>query len=80
MADKDFNEEMARAIIDGMNVMFDTMAENVAKKMAQDIIQMVEEELTCEPAKERKELIYLKIAEHLQNHVEKMSGEVKVEE
>lgn len=79
MADKDFNEEMARAIMDGLNNMFDTMAENVAKKIAQDIIQMVDEELTTEPARERKELIYLKIAEQLQNHVEEMSGEVKVE-
>lgn len=79
MDDKDFNKEMVQAVMDGINNMFDAMAENVANKMAQDIIQMVEEELTCEPAKGRKELIYLKIAEALQNHVEKMSGEVKVE-
>ena len=79
MDNKDFNKDMEQAIFDGINNMFDIMAENVAKKIALDIIQMVDEELTTEPASERKELIYLKIAEHLQNHVEKMSGEVKVE-
>lgn len=75
----EFGDEMLRAMMDGINNMFDAMAENVARKLAQDIIKMLEEELTSEPAKQRKELIYLKIAEHLQNHVEKMSGEVKVE-
>lgn len=75
----EFGDEMIRAMMDGINNMFDAMAENVARKLAEDMIKMVEEELTSEPAKQRKELIYLKIAEHLQNHVEKMSGEVKVE-
>jgi RNA 3'-terminal phosphate cyclase len=70
---------MSRILEEGINNLFDAMAENVAKKIAKSIVEMVEEGLTDDVAKGRKTLIYMKIAEYLEKHVEKMSGEVKVE-
>ena len=79
MADNEFENDMARVLEEGINNLFDAMAENIAKRIAKNIVEMVEEGLTDEVAKGRKTLIYMKIAEYLEKHVEKMSGEVKVE-
>lgn len=79
MSNNEFENDMARVLEEGINNLFDAMAENVAKRLAKNIIEMVEEGLTDEVAKGRKPLIYMKIAEYLEKHVEKMSGEVKVE-
>lgn len=79
MNNNEFENDMARILEEGINNLFDAMAENVAKKIAKSIVEMVEEGLTDDVAKGRKPLIYMKIAEYLEKHVEKMSGEVKVE-
>lgn len=79
MADKEFENDMSRILEEGINNLFDAMAENVAKKIAKSIVEMVEKGLTDDVAKGRETLIYMKIAEYLEKHVEKMSGEVKVE-
>ena len=79
MSDNEFENDMSRILEEGINNLFDAMAENVAKKIAKSIVEMVEEGLTDDVAKGRKTLIYMKIAEYLEKHVEKMSGEVKVE-
>jgi RNA 3'-terminal phosphate cyclase len=79
MDNNEFENDMSRILEEGINNLFDAMAENVAKKIAKSIVEMVEEGLTDDVAKGRKTLIYMKIAEYLEKHVEKMSGEVKVE-
>ena len=79
MDNNEFENDMYRILEEGINNLFDAMAENVAKRIAKNIVEMVEEELTDEVAKGRKPLIYMKISEYLEKHVEKMSGEVKVE-
>jgi hypothetical protein len=79
MDNNEFENDMSRILEEGINNLFDAMAENVAMKIAKSIVEMVEEGLTDDVAKGRKTLIYMKIAEYLEKHVEKMSGEVKVE-
>lgn len=80
MDNNDYENNFEQVLRDGVNNMLDAMAENVAKKIAHDIIDMVEEELKTPAIVARKPLIYMKIVECLEKHVEKMSGEVKVEE
>lgn len=79
MDNNEFENDMSRILEEGINNLFDAMAENVAKKIAKSIVEMVEEGLTDDVARGRKTIIYMKIAEYLEKHVENMSGEVKVE-
>ena len=79
MADNDFEREMANIFLDNIEKLMDLMAEQVAKKIAHDVIEVTEDAVDEAHLVQRKPLIYLKIAEELQRHVDKMSGEVKVE-
>ncbi len=76
MADNEFGKEMANVI---MNTLMDVMAEQVAKKVAHDLIDITESKIDDIRLIERKPLIYLTIINEIQRHVDKMSGEVKVE-
>lgn len=80
MSDNEFENDMSRVLEEGINNLLDAMAENIAKRIGKNIVEMVDEELTDEFTKVRKPLIYMKISEYLEKHVENMSGEVKVEE
>lgn len=76
MANNEFEKIMAEAI---MNCLMDAMAEQVAKKVAHDLIDITESTIDEAHLLERKSLIYLTIINELQKQVDKMSGEVKVE-
>ena len=80
MADNDFEREMANIFLDNIENLMDVMAEQVAKKIAHDIIEVTESAVDEVHLVQRKPLIYLKIAEELRFYAENMSGEVKVEE
>lgn len=79
MADNEFERELSNIFLDNIEKLMDVMAEQVAKKIAHDIIEVTEDAVDETHLVQRKPLIYLKIAEELQRHVDKMSGEVKVE-
>lgn len=80
MADDNFEKKMEQTMIDGLEDIFDRMAEQVAKELAKGIVEEIEENLTHPFTIARKPFIFLKIAEELQKYVEKASGEVKVSE
>lgn len=79
MNDDEFARELSRLTLDALNSLMDSIAEMTAKNLAKEVINSIEEELSDPQLVERKPLIYLKIIEHLQKHVDEMSGEVKVE-
>lgn len=76
MDDNEIGKAMANVI---MNTLMDVMAEQVAKKVANDLIDITESTIDEAHLVERKPLIYLTIINELQKQVDKMSGEVKVE-
>lgn len=76
MDNNEFGKEMANIII---NTIMDAMAEQVAKKVAHDLIDITESTIDEAHLIERKPLIYLTIINEIQRQVEKISGEVKVE-
>lgn len=76
MDNNEFGKEMANVI---MNTLMDAMAEQVAKKVAHDLIDITESAIDESHLVERKPLIYLTIINEIQRQVEKISGEVKVE-
>lgn len=80
MDNRDFDGEIEQMFIDGLDNLFDAIAEKMAKKLADGIIEEIENVLDDPMAVARKPLIYMKIAERLQKHVEETSGKVKVEE
>ena len=80
MADNEFEKNMADIILDNLENLMDVMAVQVAKKVANDLIELTESTIDEAHLVQRRPLIYTTIAKELQNYVEKISGEVKVEE
>lgn len=79
MDNNEFEKNIANILLDNAEKLMDVLAEQVAKKIAHDIIEITEDTVDEAHLVQRKPLIYSKIAEELQRHVDKMSGEVKVE-
>jgi len=80
MDNNEFEREMANILLDNIEELMDVMAEKVAKKVANDFVELIESTIDEEHLVQRRPLIYTTIAKELQNYVEKISGEVKVEE
>lgn len=80
MADNEFEKNMADIILDNLENLMDVMAEQVAKKVANDLIELTESTIDEAHLVQRRPLIYTTIANELKKYVEKISGEVKVEE
>ncbi len=79
MDNNEFERDIANILLDNIENLMDVMAEQVAKKIAHDIIEVTEDAVDEVHLVQRKPLIYLKIAEELRRYAENMSGEVKVE-
>lgn len=69
-----------KRITDALENLMDIQAEVAAEEFAKNLIDTIEQSGDgCEEYNQRIPLIYMKMIEKLQEHLEKISGEVKVE-
>lgn len=79
MENNDFSREMLEILRQKIDETMDACAEQMAKELAKGMFEEVEGGLTDPLTRERIPLIYMKVIEELQKHLEEMSGKVKVE-
>ena len=79
MENNDFSRELLEILRQKIDETMDVCAERMAKEIAKGMFEEVEGGLTDPMTRERIPLIYLKVIEELQKHIEEMSGKVKVE-
>ena len=78
MENNDFSREMLEILRQKMDEAMDACAEQMAKEIAKGVFEEVEGGLTDPMTRERIPLIYMKVIEELQKHLEEMSGKVKI--
>lgn len=78
--EKDYDAEFAKMYLDAMAKLADDMTDKAAIGLAQIVIDSVERDLTNPIAVARKPYIYWKVIQVLQQKLESISGEMRIEE
>lgn len=78
--EKDYDAEFAKMYLDAMAKLADDMTDKAAVGLAQIVIDSVERDLTNPIAVARKPYIYWKVIQVLQQKLESISGEMRIEE